>query len=190
MSVAKIDQVINASGTTVLNLQKMAQKGYYSKQIITQIDTTGRSSTTTWTLGPTFTTITGILGKSLLHLTYHVPMRNDSTSWGGGYIEPQVSFNSGTWQSLGSCGYDGGVMSIGNAVIGSYYQTILLDPGITTTFTAQFRFYFRSYDGTVLWNSSHDINAVSGAATATAPSGDNGNQHYMHLIVEELARYN
>jgi hypothetical protein len=81
-------------------------------------------------------------------------------------------------------------MYLGNASIGTYRQTILIDPGLSSTFTIQFRLYFRSFDGTVGLNNAlgHDINAVSG--TAALMSGNNGLQHFMHIIVEELARYN
>ena len=187
MSNLSVSQITN--GTTTINTENIPpDKGYYSRQTITQVDTTSRSSVSTaWTLGPTFSTITDLQPNSLLLLTFYVPTRNDSTSWGGGYIEPQVSFNSGTWQSLGSCGHDAGVMRLRNATIGNFYNTILLDPAQSSTFTAQFRFYFRSYDGTIGWNNgiNHDINVVSG--TAPIMSGNNGLQHYMHLIVEELA---
>jgi hypothetical protein len=190
MSSVTLSSISNLSGTSAITVDKITPGfGYYSQRAITQVDTTSRTSTTTWTLGPTFETITNFLPSSQILLTYYVPMRNDSTSWGGGYIEPQVSFNGGTWQSLGSSGYDGGVMRLGQSSIASYYQTILIDPGLSSAFSTQFRFYFRSYDGTVGWNNgvNHDINVVSG--TATIMSGNNGLQHFMHIVVEELARF-
>ena len=174
MSSVTLSSVSNLSGTTAIAVDKITPgTGYYSQRAITQVDTTGRTSSTSWTLGPTFDLISDFRPGSLILLTYYVPMRNDSTSWGGGYIEPQVNFNSGSWQSLGSSGYDGGVMRLGQASIASYYQTILIDPALLATFTAQFRFYFRSYDGTVGWNNgiNHDINVVSG--TASIMSGNN-----------------
>jgi hypothetical protein len=98
-----------------------------------------------------------------------------------------VRFNDEPWQSLGSAGYDGGVMSLGYACIASYQQTLFIDPGRSTPFSVQFRFYFKSYDGTVGLNNAlgHDINLTSG--TAALMSGNNGLQHYAHVIVQELA---
>jgi hypothetical protein len=112
-------------------------------------------------------------------------MRNDNTSWGGIYLEPQVQFNGGTWQSLGSTGHE--MMTTSAMDIATYHNELLVVPGIATDFTAAFRFYFRGYEATVYLNngSNHDINVVSG--TATIMSGDNGNQHYFHILVEEFA---
>jgi hypothetical protein len=189
-SILEVNTIKDAGNDVAIDMSRIASTGRYSRQIITQVDSGSYSATTTWVLGPTFATITGLQGNSLLKLTYHVPTRNDSTSWGGGYLEPQVRFNGGTWQSLGSGGYDGGVMHLGYATICSYRQTILIDPGLTTAFTAQFRIYLKSYDGTFGLNNAlgHEINITSG--TATLMPSNNGLQHYMHLIVEEFARYN
>lgn len=148
-------------------------------------NTSAYSTGTGWAAGPTFPNITGFRAGSLVKLTYHLPMRNDSSGWGGGYIEPQISFNGGSsWNSLGSSGYDAGVMNSGSSDIGSYFNTILVDPGQSATYSVQVRFYFRAYDGTVRINEDHDINNVSG--TAPIMAGVNGNQHYAKIIVEEV----
>jgi hypothetical protein len=186
MSQLRVNGISSTDASQKINVLTMPADSYYIGKVVVLVDTTSRTAGTTWTLGPTFTDITGLRAGSLLKISYNVPMRNDSTSWGGGYIEPQVRFNQGTYQSLGSSGYDGGVMNLGNAAIGSYSQNILIDPAQTSTFSAQFRFYFRSYDGTVQWNQSHDINSISN--TATLMPGTNGTQHFMNVVVEEIAR--
>jgi hypothetical protein len=190
VSSVRVSKIDNTSNNTVLDINKLSTTGFYSRQTVTQVDTANRTFTTTWALGPTFDVISNCQAGSLIHVSYYVPARNDSTSWGGLYTELQVRFNEGTWQSLGGSGYDGGVMRLGQASIGSYYQTILIDPAQTTNFSVQFRFYFRSYDGTAGVNNgvNHDVNVVSG--TATIMSGNNGLQHFTHVVVEELARYN
>jgi hypothetical protein len=149
-----------------------------------QVDSTTRNFSTTWAAGATFNTVEGFRAGSKIRLTYHVPMRNDSTSWGGGYIEPQIRINGGTWQSLGSSGYDGGVMNNTSPSIGSYGNTLLIDPAQTNDFTVQTRFYHRAYDGTVKVNGSHDVNNVSG--TGSLMSGINSSQHYTNVLVEEV----
>ena len=155
------------------------------RSVDVQVDSVSRDVGTGWTLGPTFNIVNGFKAGSLVKLTYHIPMRNNSSSWGGGYIEPQISFNGGTtWNSLGSSGYDGGVMNIGGGAIGSYFNSILVDPQMNSDYSVRVRFYYRAYDGTVLVNYSHDINSVSG--TAGIMSGTNGLQHYTKVIVEEL----
>jgi microcystin-dependent protein len=162
------------------------KSSYASRNVYVQVDTAGRSAGTGWTLGPTFSALS-FKANSKLKMSYSVPVRKTGGGWGGGYIEPQVSFNGGTWLSLGSTGHDAGVMILNVEAILTYRNELLIAPGITSDFTAAFRFYFRSYDGTLGWNNgiNHDINVVSG--TASIMSGDNGNQHYMHIIVEEFA---
>ena len=121
---------------------------------------------------------------------YSYPCRNDSTGWGGLYFEPQIRINGdqGVWCSLGSRGYDA-VMNNGSSDISHTNNHMLIDPEMTSDFTFQLCFYFRSYDGTVGLNNSqgHDMNATSG--TATILPNDNGWQHYGHFIVEELALF-
>jgi len=164
----------------LIDVSKLYASNYNIDVMNVQADSANYSFTTTWALGPTFSTISGFLPNSMVLLEYHMPCRNDSTSWGGMYIEPQVSFNGGTYESLGSSGFDA-VMHNGSADIASYYNSILINPNISTEFTTQFRFYFRSYDGTSLLNQSHNINTVSG--TASIMSGVNGTQHYAKIIV-------
>jgi len=152
-----------------------------------QVDTVSRSSGTTYTLGPTFTEVTGFKAGSRLAISYYVPTRNESTDWGGAYIELQVRFNGGAWKSFGTSGYSS-VMSNGNAVIGFYHNTLSLDPateGIAVDFSVQFRIYFASYQDTVSVNGGNNL-TVAGSGTATRMGGDNGNQHYTHVIVDEI----
>lgn len=184
-SILKLDTIQNVNGAVALDIAKLSAGGRYTRQIITQTDTASYSFTTTWGLGPTYPTLVDMKAGSLIRLDYTMPCRNDSTSWGGMYIEPQFKINTTAWQSLGSCGYDGSIMNFGNAAIGTYCNAILVNPEQVADFTVQFRFYFRSYDGTSVLNSSHDINAVSG--TASIMAGNNGLQHFSHVIVEELA---
>jgi hypothetical protein len=76
-------------------------------------------------------------------------------------------------------------MNLGNAAIGSYYNSVLINPGLTATFSAQFRFYYRSYDGTSTLNGSHDINSISG--TGSIMTGNNGLQHWSKTIVQGIS---
>jgi len=164
--------------------------GYYIRKDVVQVYSTGGTVGTTWTLMATFDNIPDIKANSLIEMDYLFPCRNDDTGWGGMYIEPQVSFNNGTtWSSLGSCGYDGGIMHSGSADIGSYYNSITLDPGITTDFSVRFRFYMKSYSSTSSINnggSSNDINQISGTASLLA--GNNGQQHFGRINVREIAK--
>ncbi|MDY2585961.1 hypothetical protein [Winogradskyella aquimaris] len=151
-----------------------------------QTDQTLRQVSPSWVLGPTFDNITGFKAGSHVKISYLVPSRNNAQgSWGGLYIEPQVSFDNGsTWNSLGSCGYDGGVMIQQSAAIGSYTNTLLIDPQQTTDFDVRVRFYYRSYADVAFINGQNSINNTSG--TAPIMSGTNGLQHFTKVIVEEV----
>ena len=181
----------DSSGNTALDVSKVASTtaqgaGRYVRQIINQVDTTDRTSGTSWTAGTELPVVGGFKAGSLLRIYYMYPCRNDSTSWGGIYFEPQIRFNQGTWQSLGSRGYDA-VMELGNGSISFTSNSMLINPEQSSDFSVQLRFYFRSYDGSVGINNGngHDINATSG--TANLMSGNNGLQHYGHWNIEELA---
>lgn len=179
-----VSTIRNTAGTSSILMGNISLTGRYKRKVYTQVDSSNYSASTTWVLGPTFAAVSDFLPNSIVRLDYFFPMRNDSTGWGGCYIEPQVRFNEGSWQSLGSSGYDG-VMKNGNAMISSYENAIFIDPAQTGRFSVQFRFYFRSYDSTVLLNGVHDINVISG--TAPLMSNNNGLQHYAHIVVQEFA---
>lgn len=188
-STIKVDSLADSSGIERINLSKINQNGLYIRKVYTEVDTTNRSVGTGWTLMWTGTNQTDFKAGSKIRLMYHMALRNNSGSWGGGYIEPQISFNNSAWYSLGSSGYDGGVMSMDTGTIASYNNSIIIDPslqGITGDFSVTIRFYAKSYDGTLLWNQDHDLSANSG--TATAASGINFTQHYCNYTIEELAK--
>jgi hypothetical protein len=66
-----------------------------------------------------------------------------------------------------------------------YNNTLLFTPDIgNVKYSAQMRFYMKSYDGVTNVNVNNDLDNV-GSDTATRMTGDNGNQNYFHTIVEE-----
>lgn len=150
------------------------------------VDAASRTFSTSWSLGPTTPVYDNLNPLSRLKLFYQWPGRNDEVAWGGVYIEPQVCFKVdgvwGSWQSLGSSGYELMVNSV--AEILTYSNTLFINPEINSVYSVQFRWYAKSYQGTAQLNLAHDINAISG--TATLMAGANGTQHYFHAIVEEV----
>jgi hypothetical protein len=178
-------KAVTPSGLAVLKSDVANALARTKNIAVVDVDTTIRTAGTSWTLGPTFSTISGFKANSWVKLFYHVPSRNQSGSWGGIYIEPQVSWNGAAYQSLGGTGFENMVLN-GEEIL-TFNNTLLLDPGFASVFSARFRFYFRSYDGTTGWgNSNRNINTVSG--TASMMTGDNGIQHYPHIVVEEITR--
>ena len=132
-----------------------------------------------WQLIPIGVNTLGLSANSKFKLTYNIPVRNDSWGWGGCYIEPQVSYNNGaSWFSLGSSGYDGSTMNNNSPSIGTYTNSVLVDPSISTTYNVLVRFYMRTYDGTAWINGNHDLGNVSGTASGAYLGSTNGRQHY------------
>jgi hypothetical protein len=165
------------------------QTGRIIRQIMVESDTTGRAIPAAWTLGPVFTTMTGCKAGSLIRLSYYVPARNDGNSWGGLYIEPQISFNNGAgYFSLGSTGHS--LVMESYASIATLFNQLLIDPNQTSDFSVKFRFYYLCYnDANTTVNSGNAINNISSTATlGLLPNTaiNNQNQHYTKIIVEEL----
>ena len=77
--------------------------------------------------------------------------------------------------------------------ISSFCNTILLDPQATTQFGVQIRIYAKPYSTANLvatgsaWINQWEINGIRPGNSATAPLARDGQQHYAHIIVEELA---
>ena len=188
----RVSGVANSDGTEKINIGTLLSSGYYVRQFFSDVDTPNRTFGTGWTLMYTTPNHSGFLTGSKLRIFIEIPLRNDSTSWGGAYVEPQISFNGGTtWASLGSGGYDGSVMHNGSSDISTYNRMLYIDPqlhGISGEYSVAIRFYCRSYDGNTAWNGSHDLNSVSGTATAITGAG-NYQQHFTKVIIEELAKF-
>lgn len=165
------------------------RSGYYIRQVFSEIDTRDISFTNSWTNIWTLTNRTGFKAGSKVKMYIEIPLRSYDYSWGGAYIEPQVTFNNSTWYSLGSSGFDGNVMYESAASIATYTRMLLVDPqlaGITGDFDFRVRFYVRSYSGTTRWNGDHDINNRSGTANLLTDT-QNHNQFYARVQLEELA---
>lgn len=180
------NEIRKSDDSVAIDAGKIDAGDRYQRQFILQRDLTSRSSGQSWTQGPVFDEITGFKANSWLHLYYLVPTRNNDAGWGGCYIEPQIQFNQdGTWHSLGSCGYDGGVMGHEDRIV-AYRNFMLIDPQQTNDFSIQFRFYFRSYSNTVYWNGNRDIGLTS--ETANLLNSNINDNHHMHVKIKELAR--
>ena len=197
--------VRSAAGTNAINVPKLSSGpvGFgggarYTRGITMQINKADFTVTTAALTidGASFGNITGIAPSSILKFTYVVPTRSDTpTTWGGLYIEPQISFNATDstpkWYALGTSGYDGAAMFSTSGSIATYVNTFLIDPipgthvGVTAgaEYSARFRFKVKSYDGSTLINLSHDIGGRVGNETLLTSL----DPHYFHIIVEELA---
>lgn len=149
------------------------------------------------TLADAFTTgeYTGFTGGSDIEFFLYVPTRNDSTGWGGAYIEPNLSFDGGTtYYSLGSSGYDGGVMGqtqlIHNYTKSYWIKNSTSNVPSTGTYGIRFKLRFCPYENTstTTINGSHDINGKTGTYNFIdegIETGYNRYQHFTHWIIRE-----
>jgi hypothetical protein len=145
---------------------------------------TGTYSFTSWALGPVFPVMREFSAFSKVKIFLHVPGYNGGSGWGGGYTELQVNVNGTGWYTLGSSGFDGGVMHTSSQSYGSWNNKFVMDFKQNKEYTLQFRMYCAAYDSTYYINYS-DFSNVSGTAAYNA-NPKNIYQHYVHIIVEEL----
>ena len=121
-------------------------------------DTTLRQFDTGWGQGM----ITPIISKETdtdIILDWRVPSRNDSSGWGGMYMDIQYSEDGGgTWTSIGNSGYDGGCMVNGADGIGSMSGHHVFTN--LSTETIRIRMMHRSYEGTVTINDGRGESGV------------------------------
>lgn len=120
-----------------------------------EIDSVDRSFSTTWADGKIWAK-NNYAGNSKLLVMLYLPARNDSSSWGGGYVSLQYSVNDAPYVSLGQSGYDQ-VMHLGGAgSIDSNSYHFLLDITGSSPCTVQFKCQHRAYDGTLYINTYHE----------------------------------
>ena len=151
----------------------------FIRNIYEEYDATNRTFSTTFADGKTWTSRSyNANSKLILHI--YIPCRNDSTSWGGGYHEVQYNINNTGWLSFGNSGYTS-VMSSAGGDIGTYSTVLYMPLTINTTFTCQFKYRHRSFDGTLYVNQSTDV-----VVGSTNSYGINVNQFYTKLLIVEV----
>lgn len=134
---------------------------------------------------------TGFKAGSKLEIYWHVPCRNDSTSWGGFIMELNISFDGGTtYYSLGGIGFDA-VMESGAGSDIHYSNNLLwIDPNQASDYQVRLKFRYCSYDvGTLGVNegsSSHYINwPISGYNSNYLTTNNSHLRHYMNYSIKE-----
>ena len=130
-----------------------------------------------------FQNVTGFSPNSKLELFYHVPTRNDSSSWGGIRIQPNISFDNGaTWENLGNTGYEN-MISEASDLIHYYSNTMVIDPVKTEEYSVKIKLMFMAYESTVTVNGSHEINTNRTGMNTVAHADDL--HHFTHIILKE-----
>ena len=179
-----VDQIVTSDGVTRPS-GLIPASGYYLGKTIFDRDTSSYSTASgSFVDLVTFGNYSGFSPNSILEFYYHIPCRNDTGGWGGCYIEPNISFdNGGTWLSLGTTGYDGGVMTYSSANTIHYYDnTIMLYPQRSSSYTVRIKFRYKVYDGTVTVNGSNDLN---GRATGGTYLSGYEYTHFLHYTIKE-----
>jgi hypothetical protein len=124
-------------------------------------------------------------------ISLEIPVRNDSTTWGGLYCNTSVKVNDTTWYDLGNPGYCSPIMNDKTGSTGRVIISKLLDfvPNIGVNadedYTVQFMISGKSYNGDTWVNKGCDVNAANKGA-----KGDKLEsltlQNYMRLIIQEV----
>jgi hypothetical protein len=126
-----------------------------------ETDATNRSYSTSWAVGKTWSNFPKSAGSSIMfHST--IPVRNDNTGWGGFYCRVEYSINNGSsWVSLGDTGYDT-VMEYGQSINHWNASQLINLAAIVNSTQVRFRFYHRSYNGTVTIRQSNGLTGGTG----------------------------
>jgi hypothetical protein len=117
--------------------------------------------------------------------------RNDSTSWGGLYLEIHCKIN-GVQKNLGHPGYHSSVMSDRAKVIPierrmytfDFIEELSLNPLLD--YTVSFLFYGKSYSGITQINNNSAQNVVAHGQGST-PESYGASQQYSKLIITEIS---
>ena len=99
----------------------------------------------------------------VVNLSYRVPMRNKSSSWGGGYLIMEYSIDNGsTWKSFYDSGHEG-AMSQYREVINSISGSMIVDiQEVTDAKEVIFRYQVSAFQGTLDINKDHGITQRTG----------------------------
>lgn len=190
--------ILNNATINQSTLSESYQPHHYINNISKQYDDATRNfGSGDFTDGKVWDAITDCRPGSKFDISISIPMRNDSTSWGGAYTEllykiPESEVYT-DWVSMGNSGYDG-VMVNGSATILTYNRRFILYPHNVAPrknkYSIQFKFRHRSYDGTLTINGSHDINRTgSGGSTYQNATLEELTHFWTTLIVLEYANH-
>lgn len=170
---------LNLGGTSMSDELANLSGSYKIGKVIAEYNSSSLTNTSSsaWVAWPAagFTNHTGFTGGSTIYIEAWIPMRNDNTSWGGGYVDTNITFDNGVaWRSLGNHGYDGGVMQSGATGIHGENITHLVTGTPSTDYSVKLRFMFKPYTNgsTLFLNGSHDINHTNTAGFC--PAGTDG----------------
>lgn len=189
MSRIRVDKIEKPDGNSVPGM--IPAGNLITGKIIADYTTSTFSTSSTSMVDLyTFPIQTGFSPGSIYEFFWHVPCRNDSSSWGGAYIEPMVKFNDqDQWHTLGTTGYDAVMTHDGDNTIHTYNNLIYFD---TEKFidveSITFRFRYCAYNSTLTVNGSHDLNGGSGRSTNHLTNRNSHLQHYFHYILKEYKR--
>ena len=120
--------------------------------------------------------------KSQLVMNFRIPIRQNTTGWGGAYIRTYYRVNSGSWVDCGNSGYTT-AMGEGKRMISGHDQMQSFDfLNRTSDFTLGFLIQARHYNDTSMnTGASHGIEAAAGAAQTALGTGSQPWRFYMTI---------
>jgi len=138
---------------------------------LTQKDEVARSFGTSWADGVVWNDMVKKKATSDVKAKWYLPVRNDASDWGGGFLEVLYSEDSGsTWTSLGDTGFASDTMKATGAAAGN-------DNGFhvfknLNSLNFQLKFRHKTYSGTITLNTTLTISA--------------GSEFFSKLLLEEI----
>jgi len=125
--------------------------------------------------------------KSQLVMNFRVPIRQNTTGWGGAYIRTYYRVNSGGWVDCGNSGYTT-AMGSGKYMISGHDQMQTFDfLNKTSDFTLGFLVQGTHYDSQNFdTGGDHDINTGDGAANTAI--GVNSHPWWMYMTINGWTR--
>ena len=125
--------------------------------------------------------------KSQLVMNFRVPIRQNTTGWGGAYVRTYYRVNSGSWVDCGTSGYTT-AMGSGKYMISGHDQMQTFDfLNRTSDFTLGFRIDVRHYDSQNL-DTGGDHSISNGSSTANSVNGVSGYSWWTYMTINGWSR--
>lgn len=140
------------------------------------------TSSTSWVHLKDWSAVT-LPGKCTVRYDMYCPLRNDGTTWGGGYFQLLYRIDGGSWQYVGDSGYVS-VMEENSDSIQFYFNSLVLDfSDQPEEFDIEFRWNVKTYNGGTL-----RVNEGTETDGNTTPDSSAGQgQFWMHQIIHQIS---
>ena len=125
--------------------------------------------------------------KSQLVMNFRIPIRQNTTGWGGAYLRTYYRVNSGGWVNCGNSGYTT-AMGSGKYMISGHDQMQSFDfLNRTSDFTLGFLIQGRHYDSQN-FETGGDHSIENGSSAANTATGVSSHPWWMYMTINGWSR--